>query len=197
MKKTVCAVVLTVILALSASGCAREDAEQNAWTTQAEPGRANDGTASVPTETLADIDALPPDTALAGILAVPTSTFEKIDALPQDEASAIMTTSPVGCTPKYYVFAPGLTYYRYDKWTDQYHVCTLSLPEGFTDGQIISAGCGGGSGEVDLTVEARKGEEKVYLDYYFYTGDPTEGLSPVEVAVLDEQAVAHLFEGME
>ncbi|MBQ8275002.1 MAG: hypothetical protein IJZ02_00060, partial [Clostridia bacterium] len=49
---------------------------------------------------------------------------------------------------------------------------TLKLPAGLTDGRIISAGSGAGSGELMIYVAARNGEGKtVYLSYYQDCGD--------------------------
>ncbi len=89
--------------------------------------------------------------------------------------AAIITASPVGGNPRIYVFEEGLTF----TYTSRSPVVnlgtqyTLKLPAGLTDGRIISAGSGAGSGELMIYVAARNGEGKtVYLSYYQYCGDP-------------------------
>ena len=89
--------------------------------------------------------------------------------------AAILTAAPVGGDPRIYVFEEGLTF----TYTSRNPVVnlgtqyTLKLPAGLTDGRIISAGSGAGSGELMIYVAARNGEGKaVYLSYYQFCGDP-------------------------
>ncbi|MBQ2767695.1 MAG: leucine-rich repeat protein [Clostridia bacterium] len=91
-----------------------------------------------------------------------------------DPEAAIFTAATVGGDPRIYVFEEGLTFTYTSRGQDnlgtQY---TLKLPAGLTDGRIISAGSGAGSGELMIYVAARNGEGKtVYLSYYQYCGDP-------------------------
>ena len=167
-KKRWIGVVLSVVLALSAVGCSFIGVKDD----------ASDENEAFPGFNISE------------------SIIKEIDALPEDAFSAKIIASPVGGNPLYYVLEDSLTYYRYDRWTDQYHECTLTLPEGFTDGRIVYACAGGGSGELDMAVEAKQGEETVYLNYFFYTGDSSENISPVSVTLLDQKQEQHLFEQM-
>ncbi len=116
----------------------------------------------------------------------PESVKEEIDGLPKARDEAIMSASPVGMDPSYFLFEPGMTFCQYDRYLDSYHVCTLTLPEGFTGGSIINMTRGGGSGEINMIVKAERGDSTAYLDYYFYTGDESVGLDPFQVDYLDK-----------
>ena len=141
-----------------------------------------------------DRDAAENDTNPA--LKISSIAAEEIQGLPYAEDAAILKGSPVGNDLMYYIFEAGLTYYRYDRPTDKYHKCVLPLPEGYTDGEIIFVSRGGGSGELDMTVEATYEGERVWLDYFFYTGDSSEMLQPASVSLLDETQRRHLAEIM-
>ena len=110
----------------------------------------------------------------------------EIDRLPKARDEALISASPVGLNPSYFLFEPGMTFFQYDKYRDSYHECTLNLPEGFTGGSIISMTSGGGSGEMFMIVKAEHGDDTAYLDYYFYSGDESGGLDPVQVDYLDK-----------
>lgn len=129
-------------------------------------------------------------------LIISSIAAEEIQGLPYAEDAAILKGSPVGNDPMYYIFEAGLTYYRYDRRTDKYHKCILPLPEGYTDGEIIFVSRGGGSGEMDMTVEATHEGERVWLNYFFYTGDSSEMLQPTSVSLLDETQRRHLAQIM-
>lgn len=116
----------------------------------------------------------------------PKSVKREIDRLPKARDEALISASPVGMNPSYFLFEPGMTFFQYDKYRDSYHECTLNLPEGFTGGSIISMTSGGGSGEMFMIVKAEHGDDTAYLDYYFYTGDESVGLDPVQVDYLDK-----------
>ncbi|MBQ4557403.1 MAG: hypothetical protein IJA60_07145 [Clostridia bacterium] len=99
------------------------------------------------------------------------------DAEPLVSASAIMKQ------PEFFVYEKGLTYYV--KWQNSplkedytYTKYTLTLPAGYTDGEIISDGPGGGSGELGFLVRAKKGTDDVALWYLFYADRLA---APVEV----------------
>ncbi len=124
----------------------------------------------------------------------PESVKEEIDGLPKARDAAIMSASPVGMDPSYFLFEPGMTFYQYDRYLDSYHVCTLTLPEGFAGGSIISMTRGGGSGEINMIVKAERGDSTAYLDYYFYTGDESVGLDPVQVDYLDKVELGRMNE---
>lgn len=115
----------------------------------------------------------------------PKSVIRTVDRLPEASDEAIMSASLVGMNLSYLLFETGMTFYQYDKYLDSYHVCTLPLPEGFTDGSIIRMTRGGGSGETDMIVKAKHGDAAAYLDYCFYSGDGSGGLDPLYVRYLD------------
>jgi len=123
--------------------------------------------------TAAPETALPAETEPLEIMADP-SVVEAVDALPADPASAILTTQAVGGNPRFLLFEEGLTYYVVfygDVYAENFlsiEKCTLSLPDGYTEGRIVSGTSGAGSGEVLLTAMAKRGGETVHLDYLFY-----------------------------
>lgn len=101
-------------------------------------------------------------------------TVQTVDALPASIEDAILSAHAVGGNPRFLVFEEGLTYYVVfygDIYATSFlsiEKCTLSLPEGCTDG-VITGGCSGaGSGEVLLYVTAKRGGKPVHLDYLFY-----------------------------
>lgn len=124
----------------------------------------------------------------------PESVKEEIDRLPKARDEALISASPVGMNPSYFLFEPGMTFFQYDKYRDSYHECTLNLPEGFTGGSIISMTSGGGSGEMFMIVKAEHGDDTAYLDYYFYSGDESGGLDPLWVDYLDKVELTRLNE---
>lgn len=115
------------------------------------------------------------------LLVEPCKEDKKYVTLPEGdylvEAHAIMSN------PQFLVYEKGLTYYvkQYTSAiSDEYMLkkYTLSLPDGYTDGIIVSGNAGGGSGEVGLAVQAKKGDEDVLLHYLFYADKLA---APVEV----------------
>lgn len=131
-------------------------------------------TAVTTTETTLPETTLPIETIAPEITAAP-SVIEEIEALPADTEHALLTGAPVGGNPRFFVFEDDLTYYvrRYYDAANldivSYYKCELSLPSGYTDGEIIAVRAGAGSGEVILTVSANKDGESTYLDYLFYS----------------------------
>lgn len=167
--KRILAAVLTAALALAWVGCGKEQM----------PVETTDATASAATttaETTAAETTVPIETAEPQITVAPSSPRE-IEALPADPESAIITASPVGGNPTFYIFEAGLTYYVC-MWNDSIQrepvslsECVLALPEGYTDGRIAAASGGAGSGEVIFTVSAQKDGAVILLDYLFYCDD--------------------------
>lgn len=107
----------------------------------------------------------------AQYLPIPEMTMTPVDALPMDDAAALYEASPMGWDPTFFVFEDGLTfymrrYYAMDPDENRY-MATVTLPEGYTDGRIVYISRGGGSGEIDFWVEAKKDGEVTYLNYYF------------------------------
>ena len=105
------------------------------------------------------------------LLVDPCMGGDWVESLP--DAEPIVTASAIMKQPEFFVYEKGLTYYV--KWrTDPleedytYRKYTLTLPEGYTDGEIISDGPGGGSGELGFLVHAKKGDTDVALWYLFY-----------------------------
>ena len=161
------AVILTVVLLLSLVGCVRE---QQPDETTAAPTPAVTTTA----ETSITETTVPVETDAPQITAAP-SVVETVDALPAAAETAILQAACVGGNPTFYVFEDGLTYYVQvlgdpaAREVTALSKCVLSLPEGYTDGKIVDAMGGAGSGEVIFTVSAQKGEASMLLDYLFYS----------------------------
>ncbi|MCI8388225.1 MAG: hypothetical protein HFE63_07175 [Clostridiales bacterium] len=89
-------------------------------------------------------------------------------SLPADIESSVLTVSPVGGNPKFCVFEAGLTFYVYDKTSENASMCTLGLPEGYTNGEIVSGRSGAGSGEAEIIVKAEQNGETAFLSYMFF-----------------------------
>ncbi len=105
-----------------------------------------------------DIPTLPhvPDSeALYGEIA-------ETSQLPADEDKAIFSGAIIGGSVKFYCFEPGTVYYKYDAQTNKYYKCTLELPEGYENGEIIDLRSGAGSGEIEITVKSTNNGETVY-----------------------------------
>ncbi|MBQ8837596.1 MAG: hypothetical protein IJ002_08865 [Clostridia bacterium] len=121
-------------------------------------------------------------------LTVEPSSVETVDALPAGTEAALLEGGPVGGLPRFYTFDEGLTYYvselgNYDDLTSRkFSECKLSLPKGYENGKIVMLSGGGGSGEAFIEVEALRGGETVYLEYYFYCDNIA---TPLRVSELD------------
>jgi len=123
------------------------------------------------------------------------SDLEKLEQLPFSMDYAILKGSPLGGTSTLYVWDMGLVFYviRQPSEADptEYYRGTLDLPEGYTDGRIVSVGAGAGSGEILLTVMAEKDGATVALDYLGlsdslgqFTATPREDIPDVPLAQL-------------
>jgi len=145
------------------------------------------GDESAKSDTAADTTAT--ETAVTEI-SVPKSQSKEIPGLLYNTEKAILTGAPAGGNPRYYKFSDGLTCYVADNYSKQTYECTLTLPDGCTDGNIVYISGGAGSGEVFIGVSTVHNGETVYLDYYFYAGGSLT--DPVDVFVHDERALPYL-----
>ena len=114
---------------------------------------------------------------------VPEHIMTDVDFLPDNEYESV---SPVGGNPIYYYRSDSLDIYGYNKWTEEYSKCTLILPEGYTDGKIVSAFSGAGSGELEMILSANKNGEEVYLSYFFLSDFENGYLFPAFINVVDK-----------
>ncbi len=99
------------------------------------------------------------------------------------EGDCLVESHAIMSNPQFLVYEKGLTYYvkQYTSALSEEYTLkkyTLSLPEGYADGVIVSDSPGGGSGELGLAVRAKKGEHEVVLRYLFYAD---KLMAPVEV----------------
>lgn len=95
------------------------------------------------------------------------------EALPAPEEEAILSAHAIGGNPAFLVYEKGLTFYVRTYLDISLAMsapqrCTLTLPSGCTDGEIVNGGSGAGSGEIILTVSARRNGKPVSFDYIFY-----------------------------
>ena len=163
--KKIWTATLSAVLVLALVGCGKAQLPAETTATTVETTTAEITTA----ETSAPIETAEPQ-----ITAAP-SALQEIEALPTDPASALLTASPVGGNPTFYIFEEGLTYYVQvlgDPQTREVlsvSECVLSLPEGYADGRIVAASGGAGSGEILLTVLAKQDGETVCLVYLLYS----------------------------
>ncbi len=106
-------------------------------------------------------------------LDIPHCIVAEVEALPKAADEARIKYSIVGGSPVVYVFEDDLRFYlAYLNASDMsialLSACTLSLPNGYTDGRIISVTGAGGSGEFRILVAAKIKEINLMLDYLFY-----------------------------
>ncbi len=110
-------------------------------------------------------------------------------SLPAEAKSALMALSPVGGTPMYYLYAPGMTYYRHagEGERELIHECTLKLPDGYENGSIIYGFRGAAEQEIQWIVQAEFDGRTAYLVYTFRTdSDALSGFQPIWVSTLTE-----------
>ncbi len=97
----------------------------------------------------------------------------KVDALPKSAEEARIKYSIIGGSPVVYVFDDDMKFYlaylHANMSISSLSDCTLSLPEGYTEGRIISVEGAGGSGEFRVLVAAKTKGFHVILDYLFYS----------------------------
>lgn len=150
--KRILAVLLALLLSASLAAC------------HTDPPDVPDVPDVPGTSTPADTD--PP---VADIPSPDFSALEKLEQLPFSVDYAILKGSPLGGTSTLYVWEMGLAYYVVHQPSEadpaEYYRGTLTLPEGYTGGRIISVGAGAGSGEIVMTVVAEKDGQDVALDY--------------------------------
>ncbi len=143
----------------------------------------------------------PEDSSSSDSFEIPEITLTPVDALPKGAAEALFQASPIGWDPTFLVFEDGMNFYlRRYYGLDPEESCyksTLTLPEGFSDGHLIYASRGGGSGEVDLLVKADRNGEEVYLRYCFNCSDYDALVTPPRAAiVVPENEVPYLLEAI-
>ncbi|MBQ7897411.1 MAG: hypothetical protein IJ323_03200 [Clostridia bacterium] len=107
-----------------------------------------------------------------------------VDTLPD---GGYRTVTPLGNNPTFYVYDNSLTIYGFEIFSEKYSVCTLNIPEGYTDAEIMHLSSGAGSGEVEMILTATKNSETVYLSYLFYAGNEMGYLCPVTVCELNQK----------
>ncbi len=104
---------------------------------------------------------------------IPTCAGKKEDSLPAAAEEARIKYSIIGGSPVIYVFDDDLRFYfailHADMSIASLSSCTVSLPDGYTDGRIVSVEGGGGSGEFRVFVAAKTKGINVILDYLFYS----------------------------
>lgn len=161
LQRIICA-ALIASMAMTASGCVSETREnetepQDMIETEPQENET-DNTSSSETE--------------ESYLEVAEPLAKEIEALPKEPEEAIMTTCAIGGNPVFYIFDEGLTYYVQNLYYNTITEYTLELPEGYTDGKIVMATSGGGSGEIFLYVSADNGGVNEYLYYFFLCTHP-------------------------
>ena len=109
----------------------------------------------------------------------------KVNALPESAEKARFKYALIGGSPVVYVFDDDMRFYlaylNIDMHFASVYECTLMLPAGYTDGQIIAVKGGGGSGEYFISVAAKAGEKNVILDYFFFSNGDLPQPKSVEV----------------
>ena len=103
---------------------------------------------------------------------IPPCLGEEAEALPDAAEEARIKYSIIGGSPVVYVFDDDLQFYlaylnASDMSIASLSACTLSLPDGYTDGRIVTAEGAGGSDEFRLIVAAKVRGIDVMLDYLF------------------------------
>ncbi len=96
---------------------------------------------------------------------LPAGTMQKVDGLPAAADRAINEAQAFGGNPKIYQFDRGLTYYVHNLHDAAVYKCTLPMPAGCSDGQIIDMTTGGGSGEILITVKVKKNGAVISYQY--------------------------------
>lgn len=135
------------------------------------------------------------DPPVADIPSPDFRALEKLEQLPFSMDYAILKGSPLGGNPALYVWEMGLAYYVVHQPSEadpaEYYRGTLTLPEGYTGGRIVSVGAGAGSGEIVITVVAEKDGATAALDYLGlsdslgqFTATPREDIPDVPLAQL-------------
>lgn len=98
---------------------------------------------------------------------------EKADALPHAAEEARIKYSAIGGSPVIYVFDDDMKFYlaylHANMSISSLSHCTVSLPDGYTDGRIVSVTGAGGSGDFRVLVAAKTKGMHVMLDYLFYS----------------------------
>ncbi len=129
-------------------------------------------------------------------ITIPSATlaYRSVDALPYSEDSARMSASPIGSNPTFYFFGESLTFYCYEHHSNAYYQYTLDLPKGYTNGKILYAHAGGGSGELDVTLEAVHNNETVYLGCIVFADFFVSSPQSVSLTKLTQEQLSDLRE---
>ena len=122
--------------------------------------------------------------------------FERIQGLPDGIDKAVFSLSNDSSKLAFYVFEPGEVFYLYNGYTSSFFKHTLSLPDGYTNGNIIygyhptfnyHGPC--------LIVSAQKDGKEVYLAYLYdemYLASERGNVDYDQVFELDEHQIAGL-----
>lgn len=152
--KWIC-LITAVLLSFGAAGCSRFQSGEI-------PEESDDHVEeTLPKETTPDETDQP---VTSGYLTIPEISLSKAEALPYPEDTALFSAAPIGGEPVVYFFNNNLTFYiqtylySETEAAKEYYTGTLTLPDGITDGTVIYASRGGGSGEVDIIVKAANGK---------------------------------------
>ncbi len=104
---------------------------------------------------------------------LPICFSENEATLPAPASEARIRYSTIGGSPVIYVFEDDLRFYfailNANQSIASLSSCTISLPDGYTDGRITSVEGGGGSGDFRVLVAAKTKGMSVILDYLFYS----------------------------
>lgn len=120
----------------------------------------------------------------------PPFVLQQIGALPYAVEGAMATASAIGGNPTFYLFeSEAMTYYvrvldTPDAETAVYYEGILTVPEGYTDAQLLMLTNGAGSGEIFLYAGAVSDNDVVFFQYYVYCDDLTQ----VYPSIVDETA---------
>ncbi len=116
------------------------------------------------------------------------SNVTEISQLPEAKENAIVTGNTVGGFQKFYCFAPGLKYYRYESGADKYYECEVYLPDTYENAEIIHIRPGAGSGEIEIIMKATdENGNEIYPAYLFASPIDPLNSQPSSRAVYDEQ----------
>lgn len=105
------------------------------------------------------------------VIPVAPALSAKANALPAPAEEARIKYSVIGGSPVVYVFDDDMRFYlvylNADMSIGSLFESTIMLPNGYTNGRIVGAEGGGGSGEFRLYVAAKVNGINVILDYFF------------------------------
>ncbi len=136
-------------------------------------------------ETLEELYAANSDTVNAAYEHI---KIEEIARFPRDTGTAWKSYRATGLSPNYYFFDRNLTYYcSYTYRGVHYQKCTLLLPKGYTNGEIVYVSGTGGSASMYVNVKTDQG----YLRYLIYTVHGPDEVA--DITKLDQSEVETLL----